>query len=137
MLSYKTELMYVLASSTVFWISLGFYTTSIPDYIILVLKLLTTFTTFFVLLTIRACIKSQFCKPVYLFIIRDHKLFGYKTELIYRKIPKMFWGWYFSKAFFEALIFGGAYMQRKFAFKNRLGWYWEGNVRLKIDWDSL
>ena len=92
---------------------------------------------FFVLLTIRACIKSQFCKPVYLFIIRDHKLFGYKTELIYRKIPKMFWGWYFSKAFFEALIFGGAYMQRKFAFKNRLGWYWEGNVRLKIDWDSL
>ena len=135
MLSYKTELMYVLASSTVFWISLGFYTTSIPDYIILVLKLLTTFTTFFVLLTIRACIKSQFCKPVYLFIIRDHKLFGYKTELSTVKFRKCFRAYIFVKGLFEALIFGGAYMWReiciqksarlilggKFTSQNRLG----------------
>ena len=38
----------------------------------LMLKLLTTFITF-LLLTIRACIKSQFCKRVYLFIVKDYK----------------------------------------------------------------
>ena len=98
------------------------------------LKLLTTFTTFFVLLTIRACIKSQFCKPVYLFIIRDHKLFGYKTELSTVNSENVL-GLIFFKGLFEALIFGGAYMWReiciqksarlilggKFTSQNRLG----------------
>jgi len=31
--------------------------------------------------------------------------------------------------FLEGPIFGG-----KFAFQNRQGLYWEGNIRLKIDW---
>ena len=34
--------------------------------------------------------------------------------------------------FFEVLTYSG-----KFAFQNRLGLYWEGNLRLKIDWASL
>ena len=38
-------------------------------------------------------------------------------------------GLYFLKALFEGLIFGGAYIRR--------GLSTEGNVRLKIDWDSL
>ena len=47
------------------------------------------------------------------------------------------WGLYFSKAllrglFLEGLIYGGI-----FAFQNRPGLYWEGNVRLKINWASL
>ena len=54
---------------------------------------------FFVLLTIRACIKSQFCKPVYLFIIRDHKLFGYKTELPTVKFRKCFGAYIFQRPF--------------------------------------
>ena len=36
---------------------------------------------------------------------------------------------YFSKALFEGLIFGGAYIQR--------GLSTEGNLRFKIDWASL
>ena len=39
------------------------------------------------------------------------------------------WGLYFSKALFEGLIFGGAYIQR--------GLSTEGNLRFKIDWASL
>ena len=39
------------------------------------------------------------------------------------------WGLYFSKALFEGLIFGGAYIGR--------GLSTEGNLRFKIDWDSL
>ena len=38
-------------------------------------------------------------------------------------------GLYFSKALFEGLIFGGAYIQR--------GLSTEGNLRFKIDWASL
>ena len=38
-------------------------------------------------------------------------------------------GLYFSKALFEGLIFGGAYLRR--------GLYMEGNLRFKIDWASL
>ena len=38
-------------------------------------------------------------------------------------------GLYFSKALFEGLIFGGAYIQR--------GSSMEGNLRFKIDWASL
>ena len=38
-------------------------------------------------------------------------------------------GLYFSKAPFEGLIFGGAYIRR--------GLSVEGNLRFKIDWDSL
>ena len=48
----------------------------------------------------------------------------------YRKIPKNKpRGLYFSKALFEGLIFGGAYIRR--------GLSVEGNLRFKIDWDSL
>ena len=36
---------------------------------------------------------------------------------------------YFSKAFFEGLIFGGAYIRRDLST--------EGNLRFKIDWASL
>ena len=46
----------------------------------------------------------------------------------YRKIPKPR-GLYFAKALFEGLIFGGAYIRR--------GLCTEGNLRFKIDWDSL
>ena len=38
-------------------------------------------------------------------------------------------GLYFSKALFEGLIFGGAYIRR--------GLSTEGNLRFKIDWASL
>ena len=38
-------------------------------------------------------------------------------------------GLYFSKALFEGLIFGGAYIRR--------GLCTQGNLRLKIDWASL
>ena len=38
-------------------------------------------------------------------------------------------GLYFSKALFEGLIFGGAYIRR--------GLCTEGNLRVKIDWASL
>ena len=38
-------------------------------------------------------------------------------------------GLYFSKALFEGLIFGGAYIQR--------GLSTEGNLHFKIDWASL
>ena len=48
----------------------------------------------------------------------------------YRKIPKIRpRGLYFSKALFEELIFGGAYVRR--------GLSMEGNLRFKIDWASL
>ena len=52
--------------------------------------------------------------------------------LIYRKIPKITRGLYFSNALFEGLtncIFGGAYIRR--------GLSTEGNLRFKIDWASL
>ena len=39
------------------------------------------------------------------------------------------WGLYFSKALFEGLIFGGAYIRR--------GLSTEGNLRFKLDWASL
>ena len=48
----------------------------------------------------------------------------------YRKIPKISpRGLYFSKALFDGLIFGGAYVRR--------GLSTEGNLRFKIDWASL
>ena len=51
-------------------------------------------------------------------------------------------GLYFSKALFEGLIFGGAYIRGgggliyggKFAFQNHLGLYY---LHLKINWASL
>ena len=49
-------------------------------------------------------------------------------HFIYRKIPKISPG-YFSKAFFEGLIFGGAYVRR--------GLSTEGNLRFKIGRASL
>ena len=52
------------------------------------------------------------------------------NTLGYRKIPKTSpQGLYFSKAHFEGLIFGGAYVRR--------GLSTEGNLRFKIDWASL
>ena len=56
----------------------------------------------------------------------------------YRKIPKISPGLIFFKGPFwgayslEGLMYGG-----KFAFENRLGLSWEGNLRLKIDLGSL
>ena len=50
------------------------------------------------------------------------------TSTAYRKIPKISPG-YFSKALFEGLIFGEAYIRR--------GLSTEGNLRFKIDWASL
>ena len=50
------------------------------------------------------------------------------TSTAYRKIPKISPG-YFSKALFEGLIFGEAYIRR--------GLSMEGNLRFKIDWASL
>ena len=52
------------------------------------------------------------------------------SQLNYRKIPKISPGAYisFSKALFEGLIFGGAYIRR--------GLSTEGNMRFKIDWAS-
>ena len=44
----------------------------------------------------------------------------------FRKKPQ---GFYFSKALFEGLIFGGAYIRR--------GLSTEGNLHFKIDWASL
>ena len=38
-------------------------------------------------------------------------------------------GLYFSKALFEGIVFGGAYIQR--------GLSTDGNLRFKIDWASL
>ena len=55
----------------------------------------------------------------------------------YCKIPKISPGAYiFQRPFLrgfnsEGLIYGG-----KFAFQNRLSLYWEGNLRLKINWAS-
>ena len=50
-----------------------------------------------------------------------------------QKIPQKFenkpQGLYFSKALFEGLIFGGAYIRR--------GLSTEGNLRFKIDWANL
>ena len=48
---------------------------------------------------------------------------------VYRKIPKISPGLLFSKALFEGLIFGGAYIRR--------GLPTEGNLSFKIDWASL
>ena len=60
----------------------------------------------------------------YLFL-RENVLF-----MCYRKIPKISPGAYiFSKAPFEGLIFGGAYIRR--------GLSREGNLRFKIDQASL
>ena len=56
---------------------------------------------------------------------------SYCSSKKYRKIPKIIKprGLYFSKALFEGLIFGGAYILR--------GLSTEGNLRFKLDWASL
>ena len=54
----------------------------------------------------------------------------YANQVQHRKIPKISPGAYiFSKALFERLIFGGAYIRR--------GLSREGNLRFKIDQASL
>ena len=57
--------------------------------------------------------------------LRTKKLYCTK----YRNSENKPLGLYFSKALFEGLIFGGAYIQR--------GLSTEGNLRFKIDWASL
>ena len=47
----------------------------------------------------------------------------------YHKIPKISPGACFSKALFEGLIFGGAYIQRVLCM--------EGNMHFKINWANL
>ena len=47
----------------------------------------------------------------------------------YRKILKISQGLHFSKALFEGLIFGGAYIRR--------GLSTEGNLHFKTDWTGL
>ena len=55
---------------------------------------------------------------------------SYLPLIRYRKVPKNKpGGLYFSKALFEGLIFGGAYIRR--------GLSMEGNLRFKINWASL
>ena len=56
---------------------------------------------------------------------------SYCSSKKYRKIPKIIKprGLYFSKALFEGLIFGGAYIRR--------GLSTQGNLRFKLDWASL
>ena len=41
--------------------------------------------------------------------------------LAYRKIPKISPGTYFSKALFEGLIFGGAYLRREICVSKSIG----------------
>ena len=56
-----------------------------------------------------------------------------KSQVDILKVPQNSenkpWGLCFSKALFEGLIFGGAYIRR--------GLSTEGNLRFKIDWASL
>ena len=59
-----------------------------------------------------------------------HRIFYNMEYMEYRKIPKISPGvLYFSKALFEGLIFGGAYIRR--------GLCTEGNLRYKIGWASF
>ena len=61
--------------------------------------------------------------------VMQRKIHKHNT-LGYRKIPKTSpQGLYFSKAHFEGLIFGGAYIPR--------GLSTEANLRVEIDWASL
>ena len=46
-------------------------------------------------------------------------------------------GLYFLKALLRGLFLEGRIYGGMFAFQNRLGLYWEGNMRLKIYWASL
>ena len=70
-----------------------------------------------------------------------HKNFLTNEMIFLHRIPEnsenKTHGLYFSRSFLkglflELLIYGG-----KFPFQNRLGSYWEGNIRLKIRWASL
>ena len=54
---------------------------------------------------------------------------GLLLSLVYRKVPKISPGTFFSNALFEGLIFGGAYIRRDLST--------EGNFLFKIDWASL
>ena len=48
--------------------------------------------------------------------------FTHRQSVNYLKIPKISPGaYFFQKRFFEGLIFGGAYLRRKFAYQNRMG----------------
>ena len=46
-------------------------------------------------------------------------------------------GLYFSKALFDRLISGGAYIRREICVSKSARLILEGNLRLKIDWASL
>ena len=72
--------------------------------------------------------KGVLSQPLYNFKIA-HITATKITQIIYRKIPKISPGLYFSTALFEGLIFGEAYIRK--------GLSTEGNLRLKIDWAAL
>ena len=58
---------------------------------------------------------------------KNAHFFPFFSNIEYRKIPKISPGAYIFQRpflrglFLEGLIFGGAYLRRKFAFQNRLG----------------
>ena len=51
-----------------------------------------------------------------MYLVRSFSLYG-----DYRKIPKVTPGLYFSKALFEGLIFGGAYVRREICVSKSIG----------------
>ena len=56
----------------------------------------------------------------------------------YRKIPKISLGAYiFPRPFLRGLFLEGFIYGGKFSFHSRLGLYWEGNLRPKIDWKEI
>ena len=61
--------------------------------------------------------------------LADQHLFNWANCSYHKNSEKKPRGLYFSKALFERLIFGGAYIRR--------GLSTEGNLRFKIDWASL
>ena len=72
--------------------------------------------------------KGVLSQPLYNFKIA-HITATKITQIIYRKIPKISPGLYFSTPLFEGLSFGEAYFRR--------GLSTGGNLRLQIDWASL
>ena len=56
----------------------------------------------------------------------------------YRKIPKISPGAHiFPRPFLKGLFLEGLIYGGNFAFQSRLGLYWEGNLRPKIDWKEI
>lgn len=77
-------------------------------------------------------VPRQCCKEVH-----HSGLLWLENRLIYLNTENKTRGSYFSKALFLGGGGGGLIYGGKFAPQNRLGFYLEGNLRLKIDWASL